>query len=119
MHPPLVTVEGAQVNPEVFTRASATEPLVISTREGLEKAFTKAGVTAVTKQVSLEGQTVVVFAWKGSGRDRIETQIAESFPEQVTFVYSRGLTRDLRSHVKVYALRNNVKWTVQKGGARR
>ena len=39
---------------------------------------------------------------------------AESFPEQITFRIQPGRTRDLRPHVRVFALRGNVKWSVGK-----
>jgi hypothetical protein len=45
----------------------------------------------------------------------MEYEVAESFPEQITFSLKPGLTRDLRPHVKIFALRANVKWRM-KGG---
>ena len=115
--PPLVKVE-AKVLPAAFDGSKALDPMVISTQEDVEKVFAKEGVAALMKQVNLEEQVVVLFAWRGSGHDRMEAQIAESFPEQVTFLYSPGLTRDLRSHVQVYALRKNVKWSVKAAPSR-
>jgi hypothetical protein len=50
-----------------------------------------------------------VFAWRGSGQDKMTYTIAESFPEQITFKILPGRTRDLRSHLKIYASRKNVK----------
>ena len=65
------------------------------------------------KKVDFSKQTVLLFAWRGSGQDRIEYTVAESFPEQVHFSYRPGRTRDLRSHAKVYVLRSNVKWSMK------
>jgi hypothetical protein len=56
---------------------------------------------------------VLVFAWKGSGQDKIEYTVAESYPEQIQFVYQRGRTRDLRTHFKIFVLRANVKWSAK------
>jgi hypothetical protein len=39
--------------------------------------------------------------------------VKESFPEQIVFSYKRGRTKDLRSHLKVYVLRSDVKWAVE------
>ncbi len=39
--------------------------------------------------------------------------VAESFPEQITFTLTPGKTFDLRSHVKLYVVRNNVKWSAK------
>ncbi len=117
MLPPVKNIN-AQVQPDVFDSSSALEPLVISTREKAETAFTKEGLDVLLKEVNLEQQVVVLFAWRGSGQDRMEVQIAESFPEQVTFLYLPGRTRDLRSHVYAYAVRKNVKWSADTGNRR-
>jgi hypothetical protein len=37
----------------------------------------------------------------------------ESFPEQIVFGYKPGKTDDLHRHVKLFALRNGVKWSVK------
>ena len=39
--------------------------------------------------------------------------VLQSYPEQIVFVRKPGMTKDLRSHAKVYALRSNVKWSVK------
>jgi hypothetical protein len=56
---------------------------------------------------------VLVFAWQGSGGDKLEYAILESFPEQIPFSLRPGLTDDIRSHTRVFALRSNVKWSVK------
>ncbi len=65
---------------------------------------------SVPEQVDFEKQIVLVFAWRGSGQDKLDYVVAESFPEQITFTYRPGRTRDLRPHVYAYALRSNVAW---------
>jgi len=112
MPPPLVEVS-FETRPEVFEHASATRPLVITSMKEAETHFTEKGMDALRKRIDFSKQALLVFAWSGSGQDRIETAIAESYPEQISFQYKRGRTRDLRSHVKMFALRNNVTWTAK------
>ena len=76
--------------------------------------FSEDALAALTKQVDFEQRVVLVFAWRGSGQDRLSYSVAESFPEQVFFEYKPGRTKDLRPHVYVFALRANVKWRMPK-----
>jgi len=46
-------------------------------------------------------------------------RVAESDPEQVFFTFRPGRTRDLRPHVRVFAVRSNVTWRAPKGRGRR
>ena len=71
-------------------------------------------LAALKKQVDFDEQFVLLFAWRGSGQDKLTYVVAESFPEQITFRIEPGRTRDLRPHVHIYALRSNVKWSVGK-----
>ena len=54
-----------------------------------------------------------MFAWQGSGGDKLDVAIAESFPEQIFFSLKPGVTDDLKSHLHVYALRSNVRWSIR------
>jgi hypothetical protein len=69
----------------------------------------------MSKKVDFTRQVVLAFAWRGSGRDKLTSTIAESFPEQIFFKFRPGRTRDLRSHIHIYALRSNVTWRGPKG----
>jgi hypothetical protein len=53
---------------------------------------------------------VLVFAWRGSGQDKLEVDVMESYPEQLRFVYTPGRTRDLRPHVAVFVVRSDVSY---------
>ena len=55
-------------------------------------------------------QKLVIFAWSGSGGDRITYGVLESYPEQIRFNFNRGRTKDLRRHYKAFIIRNNVSW---------
>lgn len=96
-----------------FKTASREKPLIIRSEQNAAKHFSKEALAKLKKQVDFKRQFVLVFAWRGSGQDRLRYDVGESFPEQIFFRYKPGRTRDLRPHVYVFALRSNVKWTVR------
>ena len=96
-----------------FKAASRKKPLIIRSEKDAAKHFSKKALAKLKKQVDFKRQFVLVFAWRGSGQDRLRYDVAESFPEQIVFRFKRGRTRDLRPHLYVFALRSNVKWSVK------
>jgi hypothetical protein len=110
--PPITDLK-VKPNDGVFKSASRDKPLVLKSAEDAAGKFDKDALEALKKAVDFKKQFVLVFAWKGSGGDKLSYLIAESFPEQIFFTFKGGLTRDLREHVHVYALRNNVRWGFQ------
>jgi hypothetical protein len=111
--PPIKEIKGVNPEASVFKAASASKPIVIKSEDDAAKHFAENAVADLKKQVDFKNQIVLVFAWRGSGQDKLNHIIAESFPEQITFTRVPGRTRDLRPHVHVYALRSNVKWMVR------
>jgi hypothetical protein len=85
-------------------------PVVIRSKEQAEESFSKEELAKLTKRVDFGAQYVVLFAWSGSGEDRLEYAVRESPLERVVFTYRPGSTKDLRKHVRIYALRSNVNW---------
>lgn len=110
--PPIVKLEGIQPPAAFFDKARRTEPLVIESQEEAAKQFDRLGRDKLREMVDFDEQFVLVFAWRGSGQDKLDYEVAESFPEQITFNYTPGRTRDLRPHLYIFALRNNVTWRV-------
>ena len=104
-----------KVAPEksVFKDAAWNKPLVIKSQDEAAKHFGKEALAVIAKKVDFKKQIVLLFAWQGSGGDKLEYRILESFPEQIPFSLRRGLTRDLRSHSRIFALRSNVRWSVK------
>jgi len=94
--PPIQKLKSPRPTQAVFKASSARKPLVI------EKG-----------KVDFAQQKLLIFAWRGSGRDRLSYAVAESYPEQVFFTLRRGRTKDMRPHLHLYALRANVRWTVK------
>ncbi len=111
--PPIVQLDGIQPQANIFEAASRTEPLVIKSKEQAAEQFGPQALAKLEEVVDFDEQFVLVFAWRGSGQDKLDYLVAESFPEQITFNYTPGRTRDLRPHVYIFALRNNVTWSVR------
>lgn len=97
----------------VFKGSVWNKPVIIKSNKDAAKHFKKDALKALKKAVDFKKQFVLVFAWRGSGGDKLSYHVLESYPEQIVFVRKPGMTKDLRSHAKVYALRSNVKWSVK------
>ncbi len=110
--PPIRELGNLVPRPAVFESASVRRPLVLRSTEDAARCFTGESLAALNRAVDFDRQFVLLFAWSGSGQDRLTHVVAESYPEQIRFTYTPGRTRDLRQHVKVFALRNNVQWTL-------
>ena len=109
---PIVAIEAAP-DRIVFKNSNFNKPIVVKSKEEAAEHFGKKTIAALVKAVDFKKQFVLIFAWRGSGGDQLNYTVAESFPEQISFSRKFGRTRDLRSHAKVFALRSNVKWSVQ------
>jgi hypothetical protein len=97
----------------VFKNSAWDKPIVIKSQDEAAKHFGKDALEVIGAKVDFKKQIVLVFAWQGSGGDKLEYKILESFPEQIPFSLRPGVTDDLRSHSRVFALRSNVKWSVK------
>ena len=47
-------------------------------------------VRALEEVMKNDKQIVLVFAWRGSGQDRLTYNVLESFPEQIAFKFTPG-----------------------------
>jgi hypothetical protein len=96
----------------------ATEPTAITSAEDLAKnPVVGAAADDIKKHIDFEKQKLLVFAWSGSGGDRITASIgANSDGKSIVFAeYLRGKTFDLRQHVKLYAVPKDLKVVVELG----
>lgn len=109
---PIEAIQGVQVKATVFRATKGRSPIVVRSRDELAKHISEDQLAKLQKQVDWQQQQVMIFAWRGSGQDRLEFDVLESFPEQIVFRYLPGRTRDLRPHLYVFAIRSNVKWRV-------
>ena len=101
---PIVRID-VSPNRDIFDAASRTEPLQLESAEVAAEHFGEEELAALNESVDWENQIVLIFAWRGSGQDRLTYDILESFPEQIVFHYHPGRTRDLRPHVYVLRMR--------------
>jgi len=106
-------VTGLSVNDAGFKASGSNKPIVIKSEKEAGDYFAAADLAKLTGQVDFKNQVVVVFAWQGSGQDKMEYAVMESYPEQIKFAYTPGRTRDLRPHVNIYVLRSNVTWSMK------
>jgi hypothetical protein len=113
---PIAEIKGISFDRKVFQDSGRNKPLVFKDAEAAGKYLSKDNLAALTKKVDFKEQVVLVFAWRGSGQDKLTYAVLESYPEQVVFSFRPGRTKDLRPHVKVFALRSNVKWRAGRGG---
>ncbi|MFO0823197.1 MAG: hypothetical protein U0792_08760 [Gemmataceae bacterium] len=91
-------------------RGRATEPTTIASAEDLAKSpLLKDAAEAIGKQVDFKAEKLLVFAWAGSGQDKITLTAKEKDGKKVlTLEYTPGLTRDLRRHVKLFAVPKDI-----------
>lgn len=106
-----IKVEGYKPTGRPTTQA--TMPTEIKSAEELAKTFTQEEVVAaIKKEVDFSKQKLVFFAWAGSGQDKITGVLNK---DEATFIYTRGLTRDLRSHYHLFAVPRDAKVLVAMG----
>lgn len=75
-------------------------PIVLTSMEEALKHLTRASMEKIN--VDFNKQQVVIFAWQGSGQDRLTG--SQPSDKEAIFHYTSGRTRDLRTHTAIYAL---------------
>ncbi|VTR90855.1 unnamed protein product [Gemmata massiliana] len=68
---------------------------------------------AIKKQVDFEKEKIVVFAWSGSGQDKLTATMSKD-GKTAEFTLKTGLTDDLRRHALVFAVPKDAKVEVKK-----
>ncbi|AWM40741.1 hypothetical protein GobsT_07210 [Gemmata obscuriglobus] len=112
---PALTADDKQVVRELQTKelnvtpareGKAGEPTEIKSADDLAKnAVLKDAADDVKKLVNFDTEKLLVFAWAGSGQDKIAvTDETKDGKTVLTLTYTPGLTRDLRQHVKLFAV---------------
>jgi len=93
-----------------FRRA---KPSVIENQDALTETFGDAGAKKISGQVDIGQQVLVFFQWAGSGQDELTCAVENRGDEvRVIFKFRAGLTRDLRPHAHLYAVRKGVPWEI-------
>jgi hypothetical protein len=88
------------------TRGFLKEGTKITNKEELAKAIPDKGAQeAILKMVDLKNDYLVFFSWAGSGGDKIVLEVKKEGAKDVALMnYTGGLTRDLRTHNKLFAV---------------
>jgi len=90
-----------------------TKPQTFESAEELTSAIGEEAAEKIIEQVGFEEQFLVLFQWAGSGRDKLSFRIEETEEGvKVVFKYRPGVTRDLRPHTHLYAIRKRVGWEI-------
>ena len=106
---PIEKLAKIEAKSTVFRVATHDRPIVLRTEKEIGRHFARADRIKVLKEVDLTKQVVLVFAWRGSGQDRLAYTLLKSNPPQIAFQFTRGRTRDLRPHVYIYAMRSDIR----------
>jgi hypothetical protein len=85
------------------------KPMVFASADELDKAVPNAD--AIKKAVDFGKDKLLIFAWGGSGGDKISPKVSDD-GKLVTFSYTPGLTRDFRQHVRVFAIPKTAEFKV-------
>ena len=109
MLPPIQDITDIKPNEQIWKVAKRGVPLTLRSKSEADRYFAQPQLKLLLKKVDFQKQTLLVFARRGSGQDKMTYTIAESFPEQIIFKILPGRTRDLRPHLNIYAIRKNVK----------
>lgn len=101
-------------NDKVFADGSLDKPLELKSADDAKQYFGEASLKTLAKKIDWDQQTLLIFAWHGSGGDKMTTDVKEGGEKGliVQFFYKGGMTRDLRPHVYVYAVRKGLPWEV-------
>ena len=96
-------------------KGKATEPTEVTEANQLPKVgpLTPDAVKEVEKQINFDKEKLVVFAWSGSGGDKL-TGAAGADGKSAVFTYSPGATDDLRRHALAFAVPKDAKVEVKK-----
>ncbi|MEC7565182.1 MAG: hypothetical protein VX738_05815 [Planctomycetota bacterium] len=108
--PPIQELADIKAKDQIWKVTKRGVPITLRNKSEAAKYFAEPQLKLLLKKVDFQEQVLLVFAWRGSGQDKMTYTVAESFPEQITFKILPGRTRDLRPHLKIYALRKNVKF---------
>ena len=106
--PVMQSIDGVRPTAAAFKLSPRGEPLVIRSAGDAARCFDPDAVKKLSTRVDFEEQFVLLFAWSGSGQDKLKSEAADGETPKVWFRIARGRTRDLRRHAEVFALRRGV-----------
>jgi len=95
-------------------RGEVKKPARITKKEELEKAVSGKEVQEkIAKQVDFAREHLLLFAWQGSGGDKLSVKTEDEKGKVVAvFSYSPGVTDDVKAHVHLFAIPKDATWRV-------
>jgi hypothetical protein len=102
-----IDVKGVKVD---FEKGLVSKPKVIVSADDLAKAIPEAD--AIKKQVDFTKEKLLLFAWGGSGGDKLTAKLSDDGKTAV-FTFKAGLTRDFRRHVLLFVLPKNAEFKLE------
>lgn len=101
--------------PQDLTRGGFDKPIVIDSDRELRKVLKDNAVQErLDREVNINKQKLLVFAWSGSGGDKLDYKVEK---KKVVFQFKPGMTKDLRQHIELFALDKDAKYRVKKAEA--
>ena len=88
------------------------KPIVLNSMEDALKHLTRASMEKIN--VDFDKQQLVIFAWQGSGQDRLHGFLHGGKGAVANFNYNEGMTEDLRTHSVVYSMPKGTELKVHK-----
>ena len=110
---PVTRIDVPAVQSRAFEASSVGRPALIRSVQEAAAYFSAQDLARLSHEVDFSQQVLLLFAWRGSGQDRLEYQLQPSPAGEIVFFFSPGRTRDLREHHKVFVLRADVAWSVR------
>lgn len=77
-------------------------PIVLNSMEDALKHLSRESMKKI--DVDFEIYNVVIFAWQGSGQDRLSGRFSRRKGAAAVFSYNPGRTEDLRTHSAIYSM---------------
>ena len=100
---------GLSAKETTFQTGRPLQGKVIRSQKEAAELLSNSSAAELAKQVDFAKESVVLFAWKGSGQDRLK---ASNLRHQTVFSLEPGRTKDLREHVRAYAFGKNTHWAI-------
>ena len=102
-------LNGLKPKPDAFQSGRPLQPRVIRSEKDALQHLTADSAAKLSGQVDFAKQTVILFAWKGSGQDRLKVATAN---QHTVFSLEAGRTEDLREQARAYRLDKSARWSV-------
>src|SRR5262249_22787773 len=65
-------------------------------------------------ETNFAAEYLLLFAWQGSGEDKLSYRLERGNEPAVVFTFVGGATKDLKTHVRLYAIPKNASWRFEK-----